>query len=241
MSFLANIFDQVFYQPLFNALVLIYKFIPGNDLGIAVLLLTLLIKALLYPLNLKSLKSQEVILKLEPKIKEIKKKFKDDKERIAKETLELYQKEKINPFSGIFLVLIQFPVLFALYGVFSKSIFTSDFSRLYSFIPDPGEIKTTFLTIDLARPDFALAAFVGILQFFQARIQFSKKTNLSTETKTKNLPGFSEVLNKQMLYFFPAFTFFILLKVPSAISLYLIASTAFAILQKIYVQKTKSK
>ena len=229
---ITDIFNKLFYQPLFNVLILLYTLVPGRDFGVAVVLLTLLIRILLYPLNLKSMKSQRALSKLDPKLKEIKKKFKNDKERTAKETLELYQKEKINPFSGFLLILIQLPILFALYKVFNRFVFVEELNLLYSFMPNPGEIKPYFLTIDLSRPHFYLALFAGICQFFQAKAQ-----DVRLKVETKKFGDFSKMFQKQMLYFFPAFTFIILLKIPSAIALYLIVSTIFSILQMLYIKK----
>src|SRR3989339_247837 len=101
-EFLVNIFHNFLYQPLFNLLVLLYNYIPGHDFGIAIILLTLLIRFILYPLSVKAFDSQRTIQKIQPQIQEIQKKYKDDKEKQAKETMEIYKKEKINPFSGLF-------------------------------------------------------------------------------------------------------------------------------------------
>lgn len=239
---IGNLFHSLFYQPLLNALVLLYQFIPGQDFGMAILLLTLLVRALLYPLNLQSIKSQRALLKLEPLLKEIKEKFKGDKEKIAKETMELYKKVKINPFSGLFLVLLQLPILLALYKVFTQGVAVEEWQHLYSFIANPGEIKPMFFFVDLASPNFVLAGFAGALQFLQAKMQNSdNKTKAKTKAKTKDVPDFSQMLQKQMLYFLPTFTFVILLKIPSAIALYLIASTVFSIWQTSYVKKKEDK
>lgn len=235
---IGNLFHTLFYQPLLNALVLLYQLIPGQDFGIAILLLTLLVRTLLYPLNLKSIKSQRALLQLEPLLKEIKEKFKGDKEKIAKETMELYKKVKINPFSGLFLVLLQLPILLALYKVFTRGVTAEEWQHLYSFISNPGEIKPMFLFVDLAKPNFVLAGFAGVLQFLQTKMQNS---NNKPQAKTKDVPDFSQVLQKQMLYFLPTFTFVILLKIPSAIALYLIASTVFSIWQTSYVKKREDK
>lgn len=226
-----NIFHTIFYQPLLNVLILLYGLVPGQDFGMAVLLLTLFIRILLFPLNLKSIKSQKTITKLGSELQKIRKKFKGDKEKITKETLALYQREKINPLSGFFLILIQLPILFALYKVFSKGISIEEWKYLYSFVPNPGAISPKFLMIDLAQPDFLLAGLASVLQFFQTKMQSGK-------TKSGDSPHFSQMFQEQMLYFFPVFTFFILLKIPSAIALYLVASTIFSIFQILYIQKT---
>lgn len=232
---IGNIFHTFFYQPLFNALIFLYELIPGGDFGLAIILLTLLIRALLFPLNAKSIRSQKAISDLEPKLQAIRKKFEGNKEKIAKETMRIYQEAKINPFSGLVLVLIQLPILIALYRVFTKSVFVEELQYLYSFISRPQEIKPNFLMTDLSQPNALLAAGAGILQFLQTKMQSSSSKKAKTETG--NQSDFSQVLQKQMLYFFPAFTFLILLRIPSAISLYLAASAIFSILQIFYVQK----
>lgn len=76
MSYLGNIFNLILYQPLFNALVLLYTFLPGHDFGIAVILLTIFIRLLIYPLTLGAIKSQKAISELQPKIQEIQKSIK---------------------------------------------------------------------------------------------------------------------------------------------------------------------
>src|SRR5688572_820076 len=117
-GFLVNAFNTVLYYPLFNLLVLIYNYLPGHDFGIAIIVLTIIIRFILYPVSVKALNSQKALQKLQPQIQELQKKYKDDKEKQAKETLELYRREKINPFSGLLLALIQLPILIALYNVF---------------------------------------------------------------------------------------------------------------------------
>ena len=233
---ISNLFHTIFYQPLLNALIVLYQIIPGNDFGIAVLCLTLLIKFLLFPINLKSIKSQKTMSKLQSELEEVKKKFKDNKEEMVKQTMMVYQKEKINPFSGLFLVLLQLPVLLALYKVFTKSILAGELEHLYSFVSTPQMIDPKFLTINLAQPNFILAFFASIFQFIQSKIQIRQNFQKKNSSK-QGSSDFTNIFQKQMIYFFPAFSFLILLKIPSAIGLYLIGSTIFTILQTMYVQK----
>ena len=122
MGFLGDIFNTIFYQPLLRALVLLYNYLPWHDLGIAVIVLTVLVKLALYPLGSKGIKSQKALQDLQPKIKEVQERFKEDKTRQAKEVMDIYKKEKINPFSGFLLLLIQLPILFALFRVFGWGI-----------------------------------------------------------------------------------------------------------------------
>ena len=159
-GFLVNTFDVVLYKPLFNALVLIYNYLPWHDLGLAIITLTLAIRLILYPLSVKALNSQKTLQNLQPKIQEIQKKYKNDKEKQAKETFELYRKEKINPFSGFFLALVQLPILIALYRVFWLGFKPEELVNLYGFVFNPVHINTIFLGMtDLSKPNLIFAIF----------------------------------------------------------------------------------
>ena len=102
-GFLVYIFNILLYKPLFNLLVFLYNFLPWPDFGLAIILLTVVIRIILYPVSARALKSQMAMQKIQPLLQDIQKKYKNDKEKQAKETLELYKKEKINPFGGLLL------------------------------------------------------------------------------------------------------------------------------------------
>jgi YidC/Oxa1 family membrane protein insertase len=227
-----SLFNKILYQPLFNALILLYQYLPGHDFGIAVIFLTILIRLILYPLMARSIHSQKALSDLQSKIQEIQKKHKDDKEEQAKEIMSLYQKEKINPFAGFLLILIQLPILIALYQLFWKGLRTEEMTNLYSFVPRPGIINPTFLgIINLAHPNFLFAILAGLAQFFQTKMVFPQNK------KKEQTDQISQMIQKQTLYFFPIFTFLILLKLPAAISLYWLATSLFSILQQHLVFK----
>ena len=122
MSFFSKAFYAVLYQPLLNALVFLYTYLPGHDFGIAIIILTSLIKLLLYPLGTKAVRAQRALAELQPKIKEIQEKYKKDKATQTKEIMDLYKKEKVNPFAGMLPLIIQLPILIALYRVFWKGL-----------------------------------------------------------------------------------------------------------------------
>lgn len=195
-----NIFDQLLYNPLLKTLLLFYDKVPGG-LGVAVILLTILVKILLLPFNNKATKAQKEVSKLQPKIEEIKEKHKDDQEKMAKETMALYKEAGMNPFSSILLLFIQMPVLFALYKVF----------REVAAMP---EINTFFLGLDLATPNVWLAVASAALFFLQ---------NLFMAPQTDSpIP---------MKYIYPVLIFIISVKLPGALALYLIVSSIFSIIQ----------
>ncbi len=233
MSALVNIFNQILYFPLFNALIFIYNHLPFDDLGVAIIILTILIRFLLYPLSQKSIKSQKAINKLQPEIKEIRKKFKK-KEDQAKEMMLLYQKYKINPMAGCLPILIQLPVLIALFRVFSTGLNPQQLDNLYSFIQRPEVLDFMFLgLVDLSQRNIILAVLAGGLQFVQSKMVMPKKIlNQRGEGKA----DFSSLMSKQMLYFMPLITVFIALKLPAALPLYWIVITLFGIIQQYFTK-----
>ncbi len=246
-----SIFNAIFYQPLLNALVFLYEVLPGHDFGIAVIILTVLIRLLLNPLMVQSLRSQKVLSSLQPKIQEIQKRLKNEREKQTREIMELYQKEKINPFSSLLPLFIQLPVLLALYRIFWRGLSSNQMVFLYNFIPSPEAINTTFLKIiDLSRAVFIetegvrhylwgniiLIILVGLTQFLQTKLTGPKLKS----PKNKN-SNFSDQLQKQMQYFMPVFIVLFLFKLPAAIGLYWLITTLFTILQQYFIIARKEK
>jgi len=235
MSILIAAFNTILYQPLLNILILLYEYLPGHDFGLAVIVLTILIKILFYPLGVKAIKSQKALSGLQPKIKEIQEKYKDNKEQQTREIMGLYKREKINPFSGCLPILIQLPVLIALYRVFWHGLQPEQMTLLYSFVPLPGAIDSTFFgIINLANPNMVVAFLAGIFQFFQVKMVTPK----SKPGKKKD-SSFSGQMQKQMQYFMPAFMVLILFRLPSAIGLYWLTTTLFTIIQQYVILKKK--
>ena len=113
---LGNLWNAILYKPLVNILAIFVLIIPGGNLGVAVVMLTILVKAILFPLSQRSIENQAKMKLLEPEINKIKKSGKS-KEEQAKLTMDLYKKHKTNPFSGCLLLLIQIPIIFALYYI----------------------------------------------------------------------------------------------------------------------------
>lgn len=231
METIKTIFELFFYQPLFNALILIYNLLPGAGLGITIIIFTVLIKLALYPLSAKAIRSQKSLAKISPKVKEIQEKHKNDKEKQAKELMEFYSREKINPFSGCFPVLLQLPILIALFRIFQSSFAPEKMGFLYNFVSNPGPISTNFLgLVDLARPSAVLAILAGVSLFFQVKISAPK-------IKSKNANDFQAIMQKQMQFVLPFFTIIILLNLPSALGLYWLTSTIFAIGQHYIINR----
>lgn len=239
MNFFTQLFQTLLIQPLSNLLVIFYLYIPGRNLGIAIICLTLLIRTILYPLQEKATKSQMAMQAIQPKLKELQKKYKDDKARQASEMMMFYKQEKVSPFSGFLIMLIQFPILVALYRTFEKGITADSLNNLYSFVSKPETINSVFLGIDLNQASQILAIIVGIVFFFQTKTAMinTPKPKKDTNDKGDKKAFFGEVFQKQMLYFFPVFIVMILWGLPSALSLYLLVSGVFTTIQQQAIKK----
>lgn len=231
LELIVNSYNLIIYQPLFNALVLFYEVIPGRDFGVAVIMLTLLVRVIFYPLSAKGMLAQKKLSVLQPKIKELQEKFKKDRERQAKETMALYKKEGVNPFAGFLPLLVQLPILFALYRLFLVGLESDQLSFLYSFIPNPGSIDPSFFgLLDLSETSIILALIAGAAQFWQTRYSFKS----SKQTKGTD---FASRMQKQMMYFFPIITILIVSRFPAAIGLYWIVTSLFSVFQQYRVNK----
>src|SRR3989344_1808163 len=117
-----GIYNEILYRPLFNIMVYLQTLIPGGDLGVTIIVLTVIIRVLFMPLSLKMIKSQKLMKDLAPKIEEVKTKFKNDTAAQSAAILKLYKENNVNPLSGCLPLLIQLPILIALYQVFIKGI-----------------------------------------------------------------------------------------------------------------------
>ena len=236
---MTGIFDTLLYNPLFNFLVFLYNTAAFGDFGLAIILLTVVIRLILSPLSVKALRSQRMLNELQPKIREIQKKFKDDTQKQTREVMALYKDNNTNPFSGCFLLLIQLPVLFALYRISVAGFNEGSLADLYSFVDKPELLNSLFLGFfELTKRSIPLGLIAGAVQFFQMKLSLAgtKKTSgdLSGKTQSAAFAG----LSGQMLYFFPLMIIIVSLSFPAGLPLYLIATTAFSILEQLYVNKS---
>jgi len=240
MSYIVLVYNCIFYQPLFNALVWLYNTIPGHDIGLAIVLLTIAIRLILFPLNYKSIKSQKALQDIQPKVDALRKQYKDNQEQLAKELMILYKNENINPFSSCLPVLIQLPFLIALYQVFIHGLKSQSMEMLYYFVKNPGTMNTVSLGfLNLLQPNIILAFLAGAAQFWQSKMMVSKRPPL---IKGKEIEGSADekmtaIMNKQIVYFMPIFTVIIGISLPSGLTLYWFLSTLLMALQQVWMFK----
>lgn len=224
------LFNALIYQPIFNLFIGLYALIP--DIGAVILLVTLIIKAILYPLTKKSIQAQKELTELQPKLEAIKQKYKGDQQALAQETMKLYKEHKVNPFGSCLPILVQLPIFLALYWVFQAGLTTNNFDLLYAFVPNPGSINTTTLGfLDLSKPNVILAVLAGLSQYWQAKMMIAKRPPKNAGPGSKD-EDMAAMMNKQMLYFMPVLTVFIGMSFPGGLALYWLLSTLFTVAQQ---------
>lgn len=233
----------IFIKPIFNLLIIIYNLVPYKDMGLAVVLLTILIKLALSPFQHKTSVNQAKMGILAPKLKEIKEKHKKDLAKQAQEMNKLYKEHKVSPFSGFLFMIVQLIIIIALYKVFY-----SDFSQvkatkdLYSFVANPGKINLIFLGIlNITKKSLTLALITAIFQYFQSKISLRTQVIPSKAGGEEKMANFSRSFQKQLVYIGPIFTFIIVYTLPSIIGLYWITMTIFSIFQQLYLERSLKK
>ncbi len=235
---MSALFHTILYQPIFNLFIFLYNVVPGHDVGIVILIVTVLVRLALYPLTTSSIKAQKSMSELQPKLEALKKQYPDDKQKQAQATMELYKTHKINPLSSCLPMLIQLPILLALFWVMRDSLESHNIAQnLYPFVVNPGTINPLSLGfINLAAPSVVLAVLAGLAQFLQAKTMTTKQPPKAAGESGKD-EGMAAMMNKQMLYMMPVLTVVIGIKFPAGLTLYWFLSTVLMVLQQMIITK----
>lgn len=226
-------FNSFVYEPLYNGLVFFIDYVPAHDVGIAVILLTIVVRVILFPLSKQAIRTQAAMREVAPEIEKLKEKFKDKQEEQARAIFALYREKNIRPFSSFFLILLQLPILFGLYWVFWKGGLPEvDSSILYSFVPTPERVNMMFISLfDMSERSIVLAALAGLTQLVYARL------SMGPRKKVEGPPTFSSDLARsmdiQMRYVLPVMIAGIAYTVSAAVPLYWFASNSFMIVQEL--------
>lgn len=208
---------------------------PGHDLGIAIIILTLIVRLVLYPLSKKSIQYQKELQEINPEIEKIKEKYKDDKEKMGPELMKLYKDRKVNPFSSCLPMLIQLPFLFAIYRVFWNGLQDENsMEALYSFVQNPGTLNVmAFGFFDLSEKSVLVAVMAGLAQFWQSKMLMGKNKSSANNP----MAG----IGSQMIYVMPIITIVIGSNFPSGLTFYWLLTTLFSIVQQYIVLGNRKK
>lgn len=237
---ISSLFHAAFYNPIYNVLVALVALVPGSDVGVAVIILTIIIRLILLPFSLSAARTQRAMKELEPKIKSLKETHKGDKEKEAIATLELYKEAEVNPFSSILMALIQIPILLALYWVFAYEPFPAiNALRLYAFTPVPHAASLEFLgLISVAGKSITLAVLAGLTQLLQAHMALSGTMKPSSSGMQGDV---QKIIGMQLKYVFPFLIATISYTTSGAVALYFIATNLAGSAQEWHVRRALAK
>lgn len=220
---MSNLWSLVFLQPMLNALLLLYGFF-GQNFAIAIALLTIVLRLITLPLTLPQQKSAKKMAELQPELQALQKKYKDDKEKLAKEQMDLYKRAGVSPLSGCLPLLIQFPIWISLYQSISQALasnplqlldLSANVYRALPWVSSLVPLKNTFLWLDLAKPDpiYILPVLVVATTWFQQKVM----TAPSTDPQGQSMNQTMQVMMPLMLGFFS-------LQFSSGLALYFVIS-----------------
>ncbi len=242
MGFLAPYWNFLLVHPLVSLLVAAYDLV--HDFGFAVIVVTVAIRLLLYPLFVTQIRNQRAMQELAPAMAELKAKFGSDKQQLSKEQMKLYQERGYNPAMGCLPVLLQMPLLLAMYAAFLFFVRTPppDGTELagviWPFLPNPlGPTQTLDLTahwlpwlsngLGSKDPFYVLPVLAGAAQLVSSVMFQPMVQPKSVDQQQKMM--------QSMQYYFPLITVFIASSVPSGLALYWVTTTLFGIVQQYFV------
>lgn len=225
---MTSLFSDLIYRPILSLTIFVYNIIGLHDLGIAIIVMTLIIRVLVLPLSLKSARSQKALSEISPEIDKLKEQYKGNTTAQSEAIMKLYKERKINPLAGCLPLLIQLPILIGMYQVFLNIFKPNALEKVYSFVPHSGAINHTFLGLmDISQRSIIFALGAGALQFLQARMAMRNQAQ----------SGQAAIMNQQMLYLFPVMIIVISWNLPAGLALYWITTTLFAIGEQLYLRR----
>ena len=230
---MTQLYNTILFQPLFNAVIFLYNIIPGSDFGLAIIALTVAIRLIFFPLTVKTILSQRALSRINPQMKEIKERHKNDAQAQSAAIMKLYKDNKVNPLSGCLPMLIQLPILITLYKAFRAGFQPENLNFIYSFIAKPEHINPISLGfLDITSRSIVLALITGLFQFIQLRQNQALMSSNSVASGQNEM----QALNKQMLYFFPVMIIIIGWNLPAGLLLYWITTTLFSMGEQAYIR-----
>jgi YidC/Oxa1 family membrane protein insertase len=232
-SAIAAGFTAIIYRPFYNGLVFLVGVLPNHDVGVAVVILTIIVRFILFPLSRRAVQAQLAMKKIGPEVEKLKVKYKDKQEEQGRAIFALYKERNIHPFAGFLLVLIQLPILLGLYWVFSRGgLPTINPTLLYSFVSMPPKVNMEFLgLINMSARSIPLALTAALTQFLYTRLSMGPTTK-SSPVEASLSGEMAKSFEVQARYVLPAIVGVIGFTLASAAPLYWTTSNAFMLLQE---------
>ncbi len=230
-----TLYHSIVFNPLYNGLIYLMDVFPWMDAGIAVIIFTILVRLVLFPLSKKAIVTQVRMKQLEPQLRHIRESMKDDKQAQALKTMALYKEKGVSPFSSFFVLLIQLPIIYALYAIFMRSgLPVVNETLLYSFVQVP-VINMHFLgLLDISKSSVYLAVIAAAAQFFQ--LHFSLAANPGPGGGGGQMDA-ALAMTKNMKYVFPVIIFIISYKIAAVVAIYWTITSLFTLAQELVVRR----
>jgi YidC/Oxa1 family membrane protein insertase len=231
---ISYLYNNFVFNPLYNGLIYLIDVIPGIDAGIAVIIFTIIVRLILFPISKKAVVTQVKMKEIEPELNRIKREI-PDRQQQAMAVMDLYKKKGVNPFSSFLFLFIQLPIIFALYKIFmSSGLPEVKESLLYSFVSVPS-IDMNFLGIvDIGSKSIILAIIAAVAQYLQLHFSLSASKPVKSDDPAMDM---AQNMMKNMKYIFPIMVFFISYKIAAVVALYWTISSLFTLGQEIVVRK----
>lgn len=233
-------FEALLIQPLYNAFVFLIGVVPAGDVGLAIIALTIIVRAVFYPAFTASIKTQMGMAAIQPELDEINRKYKDDPRQRTEKTLALFREKNIRPFAGLLALVIQIPIFIALYFVFFREGLPAiDTTLLYSFVPAPASVQTTFMgALDLlAAHNLVLTVLVGGSQYLVTRLSLARTP---ARGGTPEKQAVQRMQRSLMLYLLPGLMTVLAYTFPAGVGLYFLTSNLVSIGQEWYLKRKKN-
>jgi YidC/Oxa1 family membrane protein insertase len=230
-------FTTFLVQPIYNLFVFLIGLMPHGDAGLAIVALTLIMRAVLYPVFTSSIRTQMGMQAMQPELDAATEKFKDDKEALTRERMTLLKKYKVNPFAGFGALIIQLAVLISLYfAMFREGFPVIKETLLYSFVHAPAAISTSFFgLIDLlAAHHILLAILVGATQYLAIRLTLRRTPSPTNPEKE----AAHRLQSNMMLYAMPALMAVVSYTFPAAVGLYFITGNIVSLFQETMLRRS---
>lgn len=233
---MSYLFNNFIYRPLINLIIWLYNTVAFHDLGIAIIIATVIVRFLLFPMYQKMMKYQAIQKKMQPELAKIQKEMKGNYEAQGTALMAVYKKYHMSPFASLYsilLIIIQLPIFLALFKIFTVGLQKDLSPFLYNFVANPGVLNHTFLgLINLNEKSMVLTGIVALAQFVQIKLSTPK----SGPDDVIKMPS-----GTIMGFILAGMTVLVLANLPAAAGIYWLVTTVFSVVQQKTSEITLSK
>lgn len=232
----SSIWHNFFFDPVYNTLVYFIDILPSADVGLAVILSVVVLKVLLLPLSIKASRTQIALQAVQEELKKVQEKYKNSREDLSKHILEIYRREKINPLTLFLKLVIELPLIIALF-LTVRALPDIQTDILYTFVKNPELVNMHFFgIIDMTGRNMGLALLAGITSYFQMKYMLPQKKDRKKDAKPDFKEDFADSMRFSMLYVMPVMMVFIGYTFTAVLALYFTVSNIVTLAIEWYIK-----